>query len=479
MKKSLFLLTTISLSLFSCVSDDINNDPNSAYTTVPETLVSYAQKELSDYLNTPNVNENNFRLTMQYWQETTYVNESNYDFTNRNVSNQIWRDNFVNVLNNLNEAKKLLNAYVPPANQSSTWPAKKKNELAIVDIMMVFVYQNLVDTYGDIPYSESLDLIANPLPIYENDSAIYPLLITRLKADIANLGTGGSFGSTEYYYNGDVTKWKKFGNSLLLKLGITLADVNPTLAQATVNEAITGGLMNSSADNCQLPYQASSPNYNPLYENLSASGRDDFFAAKTLVDFMNTTNDARISMYYDTQGTGTTYIGSPTGQGADFADFSSIASFAYTPTTPGTIISYTEVAFYLAEAAARWTPSIAQTAYNNAVSASFLEWGLTSSDATAYLLANPYVASNWKKSIGEQAWVAMYNQAITSWNFYRRLDFPILTAPSTAISGASGKVPVRMQYPVKETTTNPTNWAAAASAIGGDKLTTKIFWDIN
>lgn len=56
-------------------------------------------------MNTPSVNENNFRLTMQYWQETTYVEESNYNFTNRNVSNQIYIDNYVNVQNSLVQAK--------------------------------------------------------------------------------------------------------------------------------------------------------------------------------------------------------------------------------------------------------------------------------------------------------------------------------------------------------------------------------------
>ena len=71
----------------------------------------------------------------------------------------------------------------------------------------------------------------------------------------------------------------------------------------------------------------------------------------------------------------------------------------------------------------------------------------------------------------------MYNQPNVSWNFWKRLDYPTLTAPPTAVSQAEGKVPVRLQYPVRETTTNPSNYAAAAAAIGGDKLTTKVFWD--
>ena len=108
MKNKIILSILLGISLSSCTRDNINEDQHATYDVTSESLITYAEKELSDFLNTPNVNENNFRLTMQYWQETTYVNESNYDFTNRNVANNIWTDNYVNVLNNLNKAKELI-----------------------------------------------------------------------------------------------------------------------------------------------------------------------------------------------------------------------------------------------------------------------------------------------------------------------------------------------------------------------------------
>ena len=186
------LITFIALSIVTVSCSDVselNTDPNSAYNTVPSTLVSYAQKELSDYLNTPSVNENNFRLMMQYWQETTYVDESNYDFVSRNISNSVWADNYVNVLNNLNQAKKIVTTYQPTASEAPTWSVTKKNQLAIIDMQMVFVYQNLVDTFGDIPYTESVDLVNVTLPTYEKANDVYSKLITRLQADISNLDT--------------------------------------------------------------------------------------------------------------------------------------------------------------------------------------------------------------------------------------------------------------------------------------------------
>jgi len=481
--KKIIISSLIGFLFVGCTRDDINTDPNSAYITIPSTLVTNAQKELSDYVTTCSVNENNFRLTMQYWTETIYVDESNYNFQKRNVPDQIFIDNYVNVLNNLVKSKKLINEYVPIAAEASTWPGVKQNQLALIDILQVYTYQNLVDTFGNIPYSQSNQLTTTPAPAYDDAATIYGDLISRLRTDIANINTAAGlnsnsdkFATADLYYAGNLSSWKIFGNSLLLKLGIAIADSNPTLAQQTVNTAIQSGVMTSAANNCQLKYLTASGNWNPVYENVdsNASGRPlDFIAGKTIIDYMNNSSDLRIAKYF--QPVNDAYVGQTIGAPGSPNLFSNPGAFAYTATTPGILLNYTEVAFYLAEAASRWAPSTAAAAYTNAVTASFLEWGLTTADATTYLATKPYDPTNWKKSIGEQAWVAMYNQPLTSWNFWRRLDNPVLIAPSTASPLTS--VPVRMRYPVSETTTNGANYSAASAAIGGDLYTTKIFWD--
>ncbi|ASK29314.1 SusD/RagB family nutrient-binding outer membrane lipoprotein [Chryseobacterium sp. T16E-39] len=479
MKNNIVISSLFAFLLMSCTSDDVNNDPHATYTTIPETLITYSEKELSDYMTTPNVNENNFRLTMQYWQETVYVNESNYNFTARNVSNNVWGDNYVNVLNNLNKAKELIEQYQPVPSEIGSWPAKRQNQLAIIDILSVYTFQTLTDTFGDIPYTQALDNEKFPLPVYDDDQQIYESLITRLKLDINHLQNGeGTFGSGDIIYGGDIEKWKRFGNSLLLKLGIALSDINPNLAQSAINSAVTGGVMTDESQNAIFRYMAETPNFNPLFENLANNGRNDFIGGKPFVDFLNSTSDQRVSKYFrDVNGV---YIGQTIGAPGNFFAFSAPGIFAYIPVTPGNLMTYTEVAFYLAEASARFgIGGNPEVRYKNAVQASFLEWGFSLQNAQDYLTDHPYDASNWKKSIGEQAWVAMYNHPVISWNFYRRLDYPVLQAPPTAINNAEGKVPVRLQYPTLEATTNGTNYAKAAAAIGGDKLTTKVFWDVN
>lgn len=550
MKKIVIAFIALFTVLQSCEDDQLtalNTDPNSYYTTVPSSLVTYAEKQLSDYVNTPSVNINNFRLTMQYWQETTYSDESQYNFTTRNVADQVFLNLYVRTLKNLDQARKLIMVYQPTPAEQATWPVTMKNQLAIVDMLQVYTYQIAVDTFGNVPYSQALDDVAYPLPVYDDGKEIYTSLITRVTADVANLDTtGSSFATGEKYYNGDVTKWKKFGNSLMLKLGIALADSDPALAQSTVQAAINGGVFASAADDCTLAYLAASPNYSQIYANVVASNRNDFVAGKTIVDQMNSTNDPRRNVYFrqnlhyelgkatavsgstitfslpetapavpfkvgddvfkgnakvgtitaftattvtlsgytegsvkvdDTLGFSFYYKGGTIGVKSSFANNTNPGNFAYTATTPGIILNYTEVAFYLAEAAARWGIGNPAQLYNAAVTASFLQWGKTAADATAYLAINAYDASNWKKSIGTQAWIAMYNQPLTSWNFYRRLDYPVLLPAVGAVSEANNQVPVRLLYPVTEQSTNPTNYQAASTAIGGNLLYTKIFWD--
>ena len=82
-------------------------------------------------------------------------------------------------------------------------------------------------------------------------------------------------------------------------------------------------------------------------------------------------------------------------------------------------------------------------------------------------------AGNWKQKIGTQSWIALYNRGHEAWTTWRRLDYPVLTPPTDANSA----VPLRYTYPVQEQNLNTANYTAAAAAIGGDIVETKLFWD--
>ena len=147
------------------------------------------------------------------------------------------------------------------------------------------------------------------------------------------------------------------------------------------------------------------------------------------------------------------------------------------------MLDYTELAFYLAEAAERGfsVGGSAATWYENGIRSSMEYWGVAAADIDTYMaradVAYATAAGNWKQKIGTQAWLAFYVRGLEGWTSYRRLDFPVLNLPPAPDESAEGAVPRRHTYPVNEQTLNGENYSAAASKIGGDKLSTKIFWD--
>jgi len=288
----------------------------------------------------------------------------------------------------------------------------------------------------------------------------------------------GSFGSADLIYGGDVAKWKKFANSLRLKIAINMDDVDHAYASAQAIAAVTSGVLTSNSDNAALKYLPNQPNANPIYVDVVASQRDDFVPTSTIIDKMNTLNDPRRSMYFTQLGG--VYVGGTPGDGNTFSNFSHIGTAITAPTFEGLIMDYSEVEFLLAEAVER-NISVGGTAashYNNAITASLNYWNVSAGDIATYL-ASPAVdyttaTGNWKEKIGEQAYLALYNRGFEAWTSYRRLDFPVLTAP---VDAAISEVPKRYTYPAAEQTLNSANNSAAAAAIGGDEMTTKLFWD--
>ncbi len=483
MKKILLLIALSTLS-FSC-TDDItgdNTDTKSPTTAKPEFLFTNAQKALVDQVVNTSVNTNVFRLFSQQWTETTYLDESRYNVFTRTIPDNHFAILYRDVLRDLVEARGLLDKENP---LTTTDIAVLNNKKALVDLHIVYAYSILVDTFGNIPYSQALNIESYPNPAYDDAKTVYKDLISRANADILAFTSGqASFGGADLIYLGNVDKWKKFGNSLILRMAINLDDVDHTYASAKILTAVSSGLISSNTENTNLSYLSAQPNTNPLYVDLVASGRTDFVPANTLVDKMNTLSDPRRAKYFTYKGTTTTYIGGTYGASSPYANYSHINATFLSATLPGTIFDYSEVEFLLAEAVARGIAvgGTENTHYNAAITASMQNWGVIATDITTYL-AQPSVnyataTGTWRQKIGEQAWLALYNRGFEAWTSFRRLDFPALVAPANAYNSLP-KVPTRLTYPAKEQTLNNANVSAAGAAIGGDNLTTKIFWDVN
>lgn len=470
--KKFIIIAFIILGAISCTSDfsDWNKDPKQATVVPASTLFSNAERNLVRTMKNQNVNINIFNFLAQYWTATTYPDEANYDLGTRDVPGNFWNSLYRDVLVDLQEATKVLNA--EKENLSAAQLAKNKNQLALVSILEVYSYHVLVDVFGDVPFTEALD-IENPSPKYDDDTAIYTTLFAKLDAAINDLDTSdASFGSADFIYNGDVTAWKKFANSLKLRMALRTKD------GAKISAAVAGGVFTSNDDNAAFHFLASDPYANPLWENLVQSGRKDLLVADTFVNLIEPLNDPRTPVFMADNLD--PYVGGPYAANNSYNSYTHLGDIFHEPDFEGVILDYAEVKFLLAEAAARGLGGVTTPAthYNDAVTAS-VEYWVSGGDAATYL-AQPsvaYDAVNWEQSIGTQKWIALYSRGFEGWSSWRVFGYPVLAAPAGAHSSAEGKVPVRYTYPADESQRNGTNYTAASSAIGGDKFTTRVFWN--
>jgi hypothetical protein len=262
-----------------------------------------------------------------------------------------------------------------------------------------------------------------------------------------------------------------------------VADV-PTMAAQSKSEAeaaVASGVFTTNSDNATISYEMGTPNTNPIWLDLVQSGRSDFVTANTIVDHMNTLADPRRTAFFDDNLGAGVYTGGTYGASSPFANFSHIGVMLHNPSFRGVLLDLSEVEFLLAEAAERSysVTGTAETHYNNAITASMQDWGINSADITTYLasssVAYTTASGTWRQKIGLQFWIAMYNRGFEGWSVYRKYDAPVLN-----VAASSGlPVPTRYTYPVGEQTVNGANYQAASAAIGGDLLTTKLFWDVN
>lgn len=469
MKK--YILPIAIAFLASCSNEsyeELNQDPNKPTTVSADALFTSATKSLFDQMESTNVNTNVFRLFAQYWTQTTYIDESNYDLVTRSIPDAHWSELYRDVLYDLKDAKS---------------KATSANQIAQIEVLEVYTWQILVDTFGDIPYTEALQGNSIAQPRYDNDTDIYTSLLTRINAAIGTLSTSTSTGFTnsDVIYNGSIAKWKKFANSLKLKLAMRLADVNNSVAKQNAEQAFSSGLFVSNTDNATIHYEANATNANPIWYDLVQSNRNDFVISNTFVTKLNSLNDPRRAAYFEQNLGANTYLGGPYGDNNSYSLFTHINENISAQDFRGVLMDYSEIEFLLAEAKERGytITGTAEDHYNAGITANMLEWGIAPSTITTYLAQTSVnyttATGTWRQKIGTQFWIAMYNRGFEGWSVWRKFDTPTLNIP--VVSGLP--VPTRYTYPIREQNLNGANRTAAAAAIGGDAMTTKVFWDVN
>src|SRR5680860_758247 len=210
---------------------------------------------------------------------------ANYNQENREFAQGHWTKLYQNVIKNTGDVTAQLLAEDAP---------DRPNLLNMTRLVEALAFMILTDEHGDVPYFEAGKGISEQivLPSYTPQEEIYKDLINVVKTATTALSTSTTPENGEVMYSGDIDKWKRFGNSLLLRMGMRLTEVDLALAEQTVMEAFAGGLMDSNEDNYVIRHDS---NYtNNAGSLLNATEANNFYMTKFFVNYLKDTDDPRL-----------------------------------------------------------------------------------------------------------------------------------------------------------------------------------------
>ncbi len=463
-KYSLVLLGSLIL-IWGCESDflDVNQNPNDPTEVETEYLIAAGEGALAYYMGFE-VNRD-ASLICQHWSSiyTQYWDVDKYRLLPTDFDNH-WSNFYGQSLSDLNAAIKLSEERNTP------------NMKAIAMLLQAYAYQAITDMWGDVPFTQAMQIDEFLTPEYDEVSSIYPALISMID-DAVEMMEGDNetaLATQDVIYNGNLLQWKAFAQTLKLRLLMRMSNTsgfNSSDVETLIGE---GGFITANVDNATFGYGIATNNFNPLFERFTSAGRaNDLAPSSSIVDLMNTTNDPRRASYFELAEGATIYVGNPNGHGTSVVDdLSRLPYWWYDRTNqdgmkrPTLLMTSAEAYFLQAEAAARgFTSADPVPLYNSAILESMKQWNVDDTEANTFLSNNPYSNLN---GLYVQKWIALFDQGLEAYSEWRRNGQPGLMP--AANNQNSDRIPVRFPYPYDEFSTNSQN-------VPNDDVNTPIWWD--
>ena len=451
-------------------------------------------------------------LSSQQFAQRNYTSEDRYAFRS-GTTDGFFRNNYI-YMNNLQTIIKL-NTDPATKDRYASLFGDNNMQIAIAEIVKAWVFQLLTDYFGDIPYSQALDIDKYPQPVYDTQKAVYDGLIAKLneaQTMMENSTTDG-FATGDVFYGGDLSKWIKFANSLRLRLALRASNADPSyLTEA--QDAIADGVMESNEDNAVFGFSsAGTPNEAPWYNGFIVSGRNDFSFTAGFMELIKGNNnqafvnpflglrDPRYPVYtsYTSDRKGVPYGMSDvltqkwwSGNSSSRVSLYARYPIIIQPNFPTTFLDYPTVCFMVSEVEgwdADW--------FQEGIVASLEKWGAVDAGG-AYVteIMNRFNAATdegKKEMVITQKYIHLLMQPHEAWAEYRRTGYPkslvkpgdvtavidgadvVFTPATGAESGAD--VVARYKYPTSEFTLNKANVEAAAARMGEDSHRQRVWWD--
>ena len=491
------------LIINSCTKDfeDINTDPNNAGLdkASPSMLLTSAIESMTDRVQEIFLGEEMGNCWAQHEAKVQYTDEDRY-IPRVTVINNTWASFYAA---SGMDIKVLYDVAVSRQNE---------NYRGVAIVLRSYISSVLTDLHGPVPYTEAWQGTLNTLPKYDSQEFIYRDIIAQLDTANAILTVDGDAIEGDILYNNDILKWKKFANSLRMRLLLRMSARDEAFVTTELTKMVsdpdTYPIFVDNTDNAALAYLGSAPNNHPINENRKT--RDDHRISKTLIDQMWAESpyvDWRVALYAELDGNNT-YEGLPNGltsakaaayNGNGLKYTSKLGVYFTEATAPGMLMSYAELQFILAEAAFKnYISGDAEAFYYAGIYGSYAQFGDALVEAadhnigipdpswTSDSLAADFIANDvfgWDETkgmelIATQRWTATFDQGLQSWFEWRRTGFPILVPAEDGMN--NGKIPVRVSYPTDEAARNPSKLAEAVTLLGGpDDLNTRVWWDVD
>lgn len=482
MKRVILFITAGLLTFTSCKKFlDVNSNPNSAIKVPSSVLLP------TTTIGIGWANQNELgRATSILMQYNAGIANQNLTYDSYNISglfdNQWNYEIFVGCVNNLQIIIK---------QSEQTDPAYS----GIAKIQLAYIFSVLTDLWGDVPYSQAGFGLEYSSPRYDKQSDIYQgnaslgivSLFDLVKSGIADLNKPSALkpSSDDLVYGGDLNKWKKAGNSLILKFANTISGVNPALAKSQIEGVLAStdgyitansGSTTATATELQVPFSTAVNNMNPNYvADYYGSFKNGQMLSSRLLALSNSLNDnIRLSKFY-TKPSGN-FVGFDNGSNSAAPALATRSMYnnyivgggtaAPSATNggdgPARLLTNFQMKFILAESAITLgTPGNANTLYQEGIRASMSKVGMTTAEIDAYFLANPTVVNlsgtdqDKIKQIITQKYLAWVGNGIEAYNDYRRTGYPVLAPAINATGDNNGNIPLRFVYTPQESNTNP------------------------
>lgn len=480
--KLVFLIAMIGF-LSACDQFDVSNDNPDIALNIdrnPELLLTNLQRNSIRQAVSSAWSEGN--LMAQYGARVVFTE---FDLFNWGDQAGLWNTFYISI-RDAKELKKIADA--------SDLPSYK----AVALVMESWMFQILTDMYGDIPFSEAVDASnGNISPAYDTQESIYSGLLAKLE-EANTLLSGQNLPSIkgDLLFDGDLLKWRKFANSLRLRVALRLSEAKPSLAETTIatifNNPVQNPVMDSNSDNASLVFLGSIPDAHPITEEsvYRVGSYNEYRISETLEKLLRKYNDPRLEFFADPTANSVA-IGSPKidgmrngivdgpayeYKGGDaFLSKFNIEFFFYSPNSnEGRLMIYPEVAYIYAEAAQRgWIGGNARSYYEEGIQASFDYWGLEM--PASYLSQGDANYNGSLEQILNQKYIALFYTDFQGFIEYKRTGFPTTIEPGP--DAFYDVYPSRFEYPSKEEVLNGANYDAAVSRQGPDEITTKVWWE--